>query len=82
LINEFLARAYYQLEEYAEALEAIDASLDVQESVMRHYVRGLILDARGEDDAAAREYEWVLSWSNIFPFPLRDEAQSNLQALR
>lgn len=80
--QEYLARAQYELGSLTQALTAIDAALSVGETANRHYIRGLILEAQGEDEEAAREYEWVLAWSRVYPFTARVDAQDRLDALR
>jgi tetratricopeptide (TPR) repeat protein len=81
-IDEYIARAHYLLQQYASALEFINAALDREPSVMRHYVRGLVLEARGQDDDAAREYDWVIAWSSVYPSDQLANALARLEALR
>jgi len=81
-VSEYLARARYLRREYNQALEAIDEALDQEQTVMRHYVRGLILEGRNERNNAIREYDWVLAWSTLYPFPLREDVITRLEELR
>ncbi len=80
--NEYLAQAQLGLGEDKLALTTINAALAVDETGKRHYLRGLILEATGEDERALRDYEWVIAWSEIFPYPFRIDAQDRLEALR
>jgi hypothetical protein len=60
----------------------INTALTAGESANRHYIRGLVLEAQGEPDAASREYEWVLAWSHVYPFSVRIPAEDRLDDLR
>lgn len=73
-LAEFTARAYLGLGNEAAALQSINTALALEETGSRHFVRARILEAQGEDEQAAREYEWVLAWSQVYPFPFRGEA--------
>jgi tetratricopeptide (TPR) repeat protein len=79
--SEYLARAQLALGDTAAALTAINAALAAGETGSRHYWRGQILQAKGSNAAAARDYEWVLSWSEVFPYPFRIDAQDRLDSL-
>lgn len=80
--NEYLARAQFALESYSNALRAVEAALEVGETGYRRYLRGLILQAQGQRDDAARDFEWVLTWSEIYPLPFRADAEARLEELR
>ncbi len=80
--DEYLARARYLRGEYRDALTAIDAAIEDGDTAMRHYVRGLILEAQNERNEAIREFEWVLTWSTLYPFPARADVESRLEDLR
>lgn len=82
LAQEYIARAHYALENYQNSLTAIDLALALGETVDRHFVRAQILEALGREDDAAREYEWVLAWSRVYPLSARPEAEERLAALR
>jgi tetratricopeptide (TPR) repeat protein len=79
--NEYRARALYGVERYAGALEAIDQALAGGESGGRRYLRGLILEAQGENDAARREYDWVLTLSELYPYPFLPDVRQRLTQL-
>jgi tetratricopeptide (TPR) repeat protein len=79
--SEYLARAQLALGDSDAALTAINAALAASETGSRHYWRGQILQAKGDNAAAARDYEWVLSWSEVFPYPFRVDAQDRLDGL-
>ncbi len=79
---EYLARAQLNLGQEDAAFDSISAALNGGETGSRHFWRGRIHEARGEETSAQRDYEWVLAWSEIFPYPFRIDAEDRLQALR
>lgn len=79
--NEYLARAQLELGDFEAATAAIDAALSAGETGSRHYWRGRILEAQGDTVGAARDYEWVLAWSEVFPYPFRIDAEDRLAQL-
>ncbi len=79
--NEYLARAQLELNNTSDALDAINAALNVDQTGSRHYWRGRILQAQNDKNGAINDYEWVLSWSEIFPYPFRIDAEDRLTAL-
>lgn len=92
IANEYLARIQYNLGDFDAALNAVEQAIATAPSGSRYYLRGLILQAQGdlEEDPAAkipflqdarRDYEWVLSWSRIFPYAFRDDAQERYDLL-
>lgn len=81
-VYEYTARAYLALGNQAAALQAIDTALAAEETGNRRYIRARILEAQGEDEDAISEYEWVLAWSQVYPFPFRGDAEAALEALR
>ncbi|GIL11459.1 MAG: hypothetical protein BroJett038_01790 [Chloroflexota bacterium] len=82
LADEYRARALYNLGTYDDALRAITGALSAAETGSRHYLRGLILEAQGEVEAAARDYDWVLTWSQVYPYAFAPDARRRLQAIR
>ena len=82
LVDEYIARAEYLNRNYSDALDAINAALDAEETVMRHYLRGLVLQARRQNAEAVADYEWVLAWSSVYPFAFADDAASRIADLR
>ena len=79
--SEYLARAKFGVHEYQAALDAINTALDVAETGSGHYWRGRILQAQNNRIAAVDDYEWVLAWSEVFPYPFRDDALDQLTKL-
>jgi tetratricopeptide (TPR) repeat protein len=69
IVYEYTARAYLALGNEAAALQAIESSLATEETGSGHFIRAQILEAQGENDEAVNEYEWVLTWSAVYPFP-------------
>lgn len=82
IANEYRARALFYSGEFDAALTNIDAALNSGETGSRHFLRGEILEALERPDDAAREYEWVVTWSQVYPYPFLPEARQRLEALR
>jgi tetratricopeptide (TPR) repeat protein len=82
LALEYLARAQYELDSTESALETIQSALDIAETGSRRYWRGRINEAENNDDAAALDYEFVLTWSQVYAYPFRVDAEERLNALR
>ncbi len=79
--NEYRARALYNLERNGDALGAIDRALAAGDSGSRRYLRGLILEAQGETEAARREYDWVLTLGELYPYPFLPDVRQRLAGL-
>lgn len=79
--DEYIARAHLALRNFADAENAIESALAVSETGFRRFLLGQILEAQNRDDDARREYEWVLAWAQIYPFPFANEARERLEAL-
>ncbi len=80
--SEYRARAQYLLGEYPDALRSVDSALTSAETGSRRFLRGQILEALEQPEQAIREYEWVLAWSEIYPYPFLPDARRRLTALR
>lgn len=78
---EYLARAQLALGSEDAAEDAINAALAAGETGSRHYWRGRIHEAQGDVRGAIADYEWVLGWSEIFPYPFRVDAADRRAAL-
>jgi len=70
--QEYIARVQLNLDDPEAALAAINTALNVGDTARRRYVRAQILLETGEDAAALSDYEWVLAWSEVFPFNFRN----------
>jgi tetratricopeptide (TPR) repeat protein len=79
--NEYRARAHLRRRSFGDALNAVDRALANTETGSRHYLRGQILEGLGRNDDAIEEYQWVLSWSNVYPYPYAPDAREHLEAL-
>ena len=79
--EEYRARAQYLLGEYPDALKSIQSALSSDETGSRHFLRGQILEALEEPQQAIREYQWVLTWSEIYPYPFLPDVRRRLSAL-
>ncbi|MDZ4768267.1 MAG: tetratricopeptide repeat protein [Chloroflexota bacterium] len=82
LALEYLARAQYELRNYASALESIQAALAIDETGSRRYWRGRIYEADNDERAAIADYEFVVTWGAVYPFAFRGDAAERLDALR
>jgi tetratricopeptide (TPR) repeat protein len=67
--SEYRARAHFSLGNNGDALNAIDRALAGGETGSRHYLRGQILEAQGEQQEALREYEWVVRGAVTLQLP-------------
>ncbi len=84
---EYLARAYYHEAEaqtpgardLGPALDAINQALALEESGSRHYYRGLILELAGQPGLAKADYEWVLTWGDVYGYPFLVDASDRLE---
>lgn len=82
-VQEYIARAQLNLGNTSSALDAINAAIATQDTARRRYVRAQVQLARRERDAALADYEWVLAWSQVYPFTFRDDAvEAEFAALR
>ncbi len=79
--DEYLARVDYNLDKLSDALRAIDRSLAAAETGSGHYWRGVILEAQGETEAALREYDWVLTLGQIYPYTFLPDVQDRVANL-
>lgn len=82
LVDEYIARAQLATRNLSAAQTAIDAAIEARETVFRRYLRGQILEARGERTSARRDYEWVVTLSQVIPFEFAADARERLEALR
>ena len=76
LAQEYIARASNEIGNRDEALEAIQIALEAEETGTRRYVRGLIYEGLGERELALLDYEYVLTWGQIYPYDFLDDAQT------
>ncbi len=81
LASEYRARALYNLGDYTGALQSVDGALNAVETGSRHFLRGQILEGLNRPDEALREYEWVLTWGEIYPYPFLPQARNRVEAL-
>ncbi len=81
-ISEYLAFAYLGSGSYESALNEVDTAINSGDSPSRRLIRGRILEARNQDDAAILEYEWALTLCEIFPYSGRAEIEARLDDLR
>ncbi|GAB4576219.1 MAG: hypothetical protein Kow0077_31610 [Anaerolineae bacterium] len=78
---EYRARIRLNRNEYQAALNDITAALNIQETGTRHYLRGLIHEARRELTLARNEYEWIRQWSRVYPYPFLQDVLERLEEL-
>jgi tetratricopeptide (TPR) repeat protein len=82
LVDEYIARGQLAARNFSAAQTAVEAALAVRETPYRRYLRGQILEARGERASARRDYEWVVTLSQVIPLDFAADARSRLAALR
>lgn len=82
LADEYIARGQLAVRNLSAAQTAIDAAIEARETAYRRYLRGLILEARGERTSARRDFEWVVTLSQVIPFEFAADARERLEALR
>jgi tetratricopeptide (TPR) repeat protein len=82
LANQYRAQARFLLRDMSEALRDINRALDEAESGSRRFLRAQILEALEEPEQAIRDYEWIITWSEIYPYPFLPDARSRLRALQ
>jgi tetratricopeptide (TPR) repeat protein len=80
--NEYRARALYATGQFNDALVGIDSALAAIETGSRRFLRGEILEALEQPEAAIREYEWVLTWGEIYAYPFLPEVRDKLESVR
>jgi len=79
---EYLARANLLLGNTDDALDAINNALAIGDSGSRRYLRAQIYEDDNQRDEAIADYEWIMAWSQIYPFPFRVEVEDRLAELR
>lgn len=81
IADEYRARAQYALGDYNSALSSVEAALGRDETGSRRFLRGEILEGLNRDAEALRDYEWVLAWGEIYPYPFLPEARRRYDSL-
>ncbi|HYO87234.1 MAG TPA: hypothetical protein VER79_01230, partial [Candidatus Limnocylindrales bacterium] len=78
---EYMARAHLGSGDAETALGFVDQALAANETPARHLVRGLIFEALDNPEAARQEFDWVLTWGDIVPLAVSQQAAERLDAL-
>ncbi len=81
IANEYRARILYATGQFDDALLGIDSALAAAETGSRRFLRGEILEALEQPEAAKREYEWVLTWGEIYAYPFLPDVRDKLEAI-
>ncbi len=79
--DEYRARAHLALGNLNDALTAINRALDVLQTGSRRYLRGLIFDARADATSALQDYEWLVTWDEVFEYPFMEDVVVRMQAI-
>lgn len=82
IANEYLAQVHLSLGNNVDALNAINRAINGEATGTRHYLRGQILEALDDDDAALNEYAFVLGWNSVYPYPFADDLRQRYNTLR
>ncbi len=80
--DEYLARANFAVGNFTQALNDINRSLTPPfggETGSRRFIKGQIMQALEDYEGARDEYEFVIAWAQIFPYPFIDEARENYE---
>ncbi len=80
-VAEYMARAHLGSGDAETALGFIDQALAAGETPARHLVRGLVFEAIDNPEAARQEFDWVLTWGDIAPLAVAEQAAARLDAL-
>lgn len=80
--DEYRARAHLALGNLNDALTAVNRALNVLQTGSRRYLRGLIYDARGQSTAAIQEYDWLVTWNEVFDYPFMDDVLRRIQVIQ
>jgi tetratricopeptide (TPR) repeat protein len=75
IAEEYLAQANFALGNNEQALLNIDRALIAGETGSRHYLKGQILEAQENYEAARDEYEFIIAWGKIFPYPFLEASE-------
>lgn len=75
IADEYLARTHFALEDYEQARLSINRALATGETGSRHYLKGQILQKQDDYEAARNEYEFIIAWGQIFPYPFLEDSQ-------
>ncbi|MDQ7036297.1 MAG: hypothetical protein Q9P01_16130 [Anaerolineae bacterium] len=76
LANEYLARANLGLDNLNDALTAINEALEAQETATRRFIRAQINQEQRDLSSALNDYEFVLTWGQVYSYPFIEEAQA------
>ena len=80
--DEYRARAHLGLGNLGDALNAVNSALNRVESGSRHYIRGQILQEQEDFDDAIAEFEWVVTWSQVFDYPFAEDSAQRIIDIR
>lgn len=81
LADEYRARAHFALGNLGDSLNAINRAIASVETGSRHFLRGQIHEARDERDDAIAEYQWVLTWNQVYNYDFAGEAQAGIDRI-
>jgi hypothetical protein len=62
---------------YQLAQNDLTQALTIRESPVDHYYRGLILEELDEPFQAYDEYQWVMYWGDVYPYPFENSDFEN-----
>jgi len=82
IADEYRARAHLVLGNLNDALTTINRSLDVLETGSRRYLRALIFEARDDATSALADYEWLITWDEVFDYPFMDDVLARVVAIQ
>lgn len=80
--DEYRARVHLRLGNLGDALNAINQAMSAVETGSRHYIRGQILQAQDSLIEANVDFQWVLTWSQVFNYPFIDDVYGQIEVIR
>jgi tetratricopeptide (TPR) repeat protein len=81
VLQEYRARANYELGNFGPALDQIDQAIVAADSGSRHYLRGMVYEEFDDPESAIADYQWVLTWDAVYDFSFVDDAQDRIWKL-
>jgi tetratricopeptide (TPR) repeat protein len=83
IANDYRARVNYELDNLEAALDAVNRAIELDgDSGTRRYLRGQIRADAGDFAGAIRDYEWVVTWNEVYGYDFAEDALGRLGEVR
>ena len=79
--NEYQARVFLERGDTGDALAAIDRAIGQVETGSRRYLRAQIYEERDERENAIAEYEFLVTWDQVFDYEFGEDVEERLDEL-